>query len=82
MGVGLESRKGLAHMYGTNFDPFSECFRFFSDFMRCGAWCGRQFYTRKEKIERLERIKKHLQEEIAGIDEMIEELRGPATRQA
>ena len=62
-------------MYGTAFDPFSECFRFFSSFMHCEDWPGRRFYTRKEKIERLEAIRKRLQDEIAGIDEMIADLR-------
>ncbi len=60
-------------MYGTCFDPFSECWRFFSTFMTCGS--GRRFYTRKERIEELEKIKKRLREEIAGIEEMIEDLK-------
>jgi len=41
--------------------------------MTCGS--GRRFYTRKEKIEELEKIKKRLREEIAGIEEMIEDLK-------
>lgn len=69
-------------MYFKDFDPFSECFQFFSNFMRCGAWSPRQFYTRKERIEKLEGLKKRLQDEIAGIDEMIEELRSREARQA
>ena len=64
-------------MYRTGFDPVSECWRFFSSFM-CS---GRRFYTRKEQIEELERTKKRLQAEIAGIDELIEDLKGRERRQ-
>lgn len=62
-------------MYRSNFDPFSECWDFFRSFMFCGPWSGRRFYTRREKIEELEKLKKKLQQEIAGIDEMIQDLK-------
>jgi len=54
-------------------DPFAEWRKFFTAFMPGGV---RHFYTRKERIEQLEQLKKTLQREIAGIDELIEELRG------
>lgn len=62
-------------MYRTCFDPFSECWEMFRSFVFCAPWCGRRFYTRKEKIEELERLKKRLQQEISGINELIEDLR-------
>jgi len=68
-------------MYRTDFDPFSDCFRFFSSFMCGGPWSRRQFYTRKEQIESLEKLKKRLQDEIAGIDERIEDLRSREAKQ-
>jgi len=43
--------------------------------MFCTSGYGRRFYTRKEKIEELERLKKRLQQEISGIDELIEDLK-------
>ena len=64
-------------MYRSDFDPVSECWKFFSSFM-CP---GRRFYTRKEQIEELERTKKRLAAEIAGIDELIEELKSRERRQ-
>lgn len=62
-------------MYRTSFDPFSECWEIFRSFMCCTPWSSRRFYTRKEKIEKLESLKKRLQQEISGIDELIEDLR-------
>src|SRR2546427_13074623 len=53
-------------MYQADCNPFSECFRFFSSFACGGPWSGRHFYTRKERINALERKKKRLQDEIAG----------------
>ena len=70
------------YMYQSDFNPFSECFRFFSSFACGGPWSGRHFYTRKERIEALERTKKRLQDEIAAIDEMIEDLRSREPKQA
>ena len=69
-------------MYRTDFNPFSECWEFFSSFACWGPWSGRRFYTRKERIEALERTKKRLQDEIAAIDEMIEDLRSREPKQA
>ena len=69
-------------MYQADFNPFSECFRFFSSFACGGPWSGRHFYTRKERIEALERTKKRLQDEIAAIDEMIADLRSREPKQA
>jgi peptidoglycan hydrolase CwlO-like protein len=69
-------------MQGTYFDPFSECWRFFTSFMSCGCPTGRRFHTRQEKIEELEKIKKNLQQEISGIDEMIEELKSREAKQS
>jgi hypothetical protein len=43
--------------------------------MMCGAWGGRRFYTRKEQIEELERLKKRLEQEVAGIQERIDDLK-------
>ena len=68
-------------MYRTDFNPFSECFRFFSNFACCGPWSGRRFYTRKERIEALEKLKKQLQDEIIAIDEMIADLKGHEPKQ-
>ena len=70
------------HIYQSDFNPFSESFRLFSSFACGGPWSGRHFYTRKERIEALERTKKRLQDEIAAIDEMIEDLRSREPRQA
>jgi hypothetical protein len=36
---------------------------------------SRHFYTRKERTDELERLKKRLQDEITAIDEMIDDLR-------
>jgi hypothetical protein len=69
-------------MYQADFNPFSDCFKFFSGFA-CGGPCsGRHFYTRKERIEALERTKKRLQDEIAAIDEMIADLKSREPKQA
>lgn len=59
-------------MYRTGFDPWSECWKLFSGFMCCGS---RRHYTRKERIDQLEKLKKNLQDEIAGIDELIQDLK-------
>jgi len=69
-------------MYRNDFNPFAECFRLFSNFTCCGPWSGRSFYTRKERIEALENLKKRLQEEIAGIDETIADLKSREPKQA
>src|SRR5881628_195563 len=69
-------------MYQADCNPFSECFRFFSSFACGGPWSGRHFYTRKERIEALERTKKRLQDEIAAIDEMIADLKSREPKQA
>ena len=69
-------------MYQADFNPFSECFRFFSSFACGGPWSGRHFYTRKERIEALETTKKRLQDEIAAIDEMIADLKSREPKQA
>ncbi len=70
------------HMYQTDFNPFSECFRFFSSFACGGPWSGRRFYSRRERIEALETAKKRLQDEIAAIDEMIADLKSREPKQA
>ena len=57
------------------FDPFSECWGLFSTLMGYGPQCGRRFYTRKEKIEQLEKLKERLQKEVLGIEERIQELK-------
>jgi hypothetical protein len=59
----------------TDFDPWSEGWKFFANFMCPGSSAGRRFYTRNERIEQLEKIRKKLQDEIAGIDERIQELK-------
>ena len=69
-------------MYQADFNPFSECLRFFSSFACGGPWSGRHFYTRKERIEALETTKKRLQDEIAAIDEMIADLKSREPKQA
>jgi hypothetical protein len=69
-------------MYRTDFNPFAECFKFFSGFACCGPWSDRHFYTRKERIEALEKLKKQLQNEITAIDEMIEDLKSREAKQA
>lgn len=62
-------------MYRTYFNPFSECWAFFSSFACRGPWSGRCFYTRQERIEALEKLKKRLQAEFNALDEMIEDLK-------
>ena len=61
-------------MYGTRFSPFGDCWQFFSSFFY-EPFSGRCFYTRKERIEHLETIRRRLQNEIAAIDEMIADLK-------
>ena len=53
-------------------DPFSDWWKVFSSFMPCG---GRRFYTRKERVEALENLKRQLEKEIAGIEELIQDLK-------
>ena len=36
---------------------------------------GRRFLTREEKIKHLEEYKKHLEQEVAGVAERIDELK-------
>jgi hypothetical protein len=43
--------------------------------MNCDTYCGRQFLTTEEKIERLKEYKKWLDNESKGIDEAITELK-------
>ena len=69
-------------MYRTDFNPFSERWEFFSSFACWGPWSGRHFYTRKERIEALEKLKKQLQDEITAIDEMIADLKSHEPKQA
>ncbi len=53
---------------------FDEGWDLFRSFMCCGTG-GRRFYTRKEQIEQLEKIKQRLQQELAGIEERIQDLK-------
>jgi hypothetical protein len=62
-------------MHRTRFDPFCNGWDFFRSFMDCSGWGGRRFYTRQERVEHLERLKRRLQQEIAGIDERIQDLK-------
>ena len=66
-------------MNRTSFDPVSQGWELFRDFMCCG-FGGRRYYTRKERIEQLEKIKQHLQKELSGIQELIEDLKKQAAR--
>ncbi|HWP84106.1 MAG TPA: hypothetical protein VNN17_02875 [Terriglobia bacterium] len=61
-------------MRGAFFNPLFECWELFGKMMCCGS-SGRRFYTRKERIEQLENLKKQLQQELAGIDEMLADLK-------
>ena len=56
------------------FNPFAEGWELFSRFMCCGM-PGRRYYTRRERIEHLEKMKERLQKELAGIEEAIEDLK-------
>ena len=56
------------------FNPFLDSLEFFRSFMSCGS-TGRRFYTRQERIEQLEKTKSQLQQELAGIEELIADLR-------
>ena len=40
-----------------------------------GYGYGRRYLTREEKIKYLEEYKKHLEQEVAGVSERIEELK-------
>lgn len=60
-------------------DP-TEWMRMGSDLMGYGVMTGRRFYGRRAEIEELERVKKRLQDEIADIDDRIEELKGPGAK--
>ena len=66
-------------MNRTSFDPVSQGWELIRDFMCCG-FGGRRYYTRKERIEQLEKIKQHLQEELSGIQELIEDLKKQEAR--
>ncbi len=66
-------------MERTRFDPFSDGWEFFRSFMSCGMG-GRRFYTRKEQIEHLEKMKQRLQQEISGIEERIGDLKKQETK--
>jgi len=41
----------------------------------CGYGYGRRFLTREEKIKNLEEYKEHLEWEVAGVAERIEQLK-------
>ncbi len=62
-------------MYRTNFDPCCGAWQFFRAFMDSAPWGGRRYYTRKEHIEQLEKLKGRLEKEIAGIEELIRDLK-------
>ena len=66
-------------MNRTSFDPFYQSWELFSRFLCCG-FGGRRFYTRKEQIEQLEKMKQQLQEELSGIQERIEDLKKQEAR--
>ena len=68
-------------MCRTEFDPFSECWKFFSSFACWSPWSGRYFYTRRERIDALEKLKKRLQDEITAIDEMLDDLKRAQAKQ-
>lgn len=40
----------------------------------CGCGCSRHFYTKGEKLERLETYKNQLEKELEGVDAEIERL--------
>lgn len=62
-------------MTRTTWDPISECWNLFRRFSSFGCCGGRRYYTRKERIEELEKLKTELQREITGIDETIQDLK-------
>jgi hypothetical protein len=62
-------------MYRSTFDPFCDGWELFRRFMSCGAWVARRFYTRKEQLEQLERLKKKVEQELEGIRERIDDLK-------
>jgi len=45
----------------------------------CGYGYDRRFLTREEKIKHLEEYKEHLEQEVAGVTERIEELKKEET---
>jgi len=69
-------------MCRTEFNPFSACWKFFSCFACWSPWSGQHFYTRKERTDELERLKKRLQDEITAIEEMIDDLRRAQAKEA
>ncbi len=62
-------------MSRTMMDPIGECWDLFRRFSPFGCCGGRRFYTRKERIEELEKLKTELQREITGIDELMKDLK-------
>jgi len=66
-----------AEWWRLSCDP-TEWMRMGSDFMSCGMTSGRRFYGRRAEIEALEAVKKRLEDEIADIDDRIDELKGAA----
>jgi len=61
-------------MTGASFNPFYEGWELFRSFLCCGP-AGRRFYTRRERIAQLEEMKKRLRQELAGIEELLEDLK-------
>ena len=59
-------------MERATYNAFHDGWELFRSFMCCG---GRRFYTRKERLEQLEKLKTQLQHELLGIEEMIADLK-------
>lgn len=53
---------------------FDEGWELFRSFLCCASG-GRRFYTRKERIEQLEKIKQRLHQELLGIEELLHDLK-------
>ena len=63
-------------MYRGYSKPCSLWWGFFS-----GSWCGgRRFYTRQERIERLEKTKQALEKDLAAIEERFQDLKSQETK--
>jgi|GEM_PF-879022 len=60
------------HSSGS-FDDFFE--NLFSDFGHHFFGFKRRFYTKEERIARLEKYKQHLEKELQGVNEAIERLK-------
>jgi hypothetical protein len=72
----MNTGEEVAEMKGCSWGFFPFGFGFYVDIGEIGEpwFFGRRFYTRREKIEYLKRLKEKLERELQGIEERIRDL--------